>query len=258
MWQEIVVGILLAIIFCICTYILYKQKSQPIASGTFQYRSRCNYNSLLVLRLVMLAVYIVVIVVQASDMGVQMLKYYTVWNFLLQALFYILSVRFIMAHHKAVNQPQAITTEYRVLNTIFDISVSNSLMVVIVYWTLLYSPSMPWFSYIEHAINAVALSIDFCLNPFLIKRTDAVLIALLPAIYAVFGWVSYYTWLDHVWPYNFLRMDSNAAPGWYVAIFVGHLIVFGLVLLLSKAKEKIISPERPRLSTPLSDPINIA
>ena len=161
-------------------------------------------------------------------------QWYTVWNFTLQTIYFVWSV---LDQRRLSRQEN--TTHLTSLNTLFDIIFANSLLIGIIFWTILYDKNdATWLAYGEHGINTLLLIIEFILNPFLTQWTSIVYASCsLPAAYASFAWISHDTWLSK-WPYSFLDVESQYAPVWYLGLLIGHGIFFSITIALSKLKQK--------------------
>ncbi|OQR80733.1 hypothetical protein ACHHYP_17275 [Achlya hypogyna] len=164
------------------------------------------------------------------------LSYYTVWNFIVQAVYYIWAIYYQLSHWGARNGNSI--AHPRSLNTLFNLVWSHSMLVLVVFWTELYYPTMPWYSYIQHGGNTLLFFVEFAGNHFCVQGSDIVYVAVFPTLYTTFIWISHDTWLNGSWPYEFLNMDTPIAPLWYAGIFAAHFVFFGVACGVSSLKMK--------------------
>ncbi|EQC38173.1 hypothetical protein SDRG_04602 [Saprolegnia diclina VS20] len=240
MWVQLVIGSILAASFAISGHAIYNLNlgGGPAVLESFQYKPPSTYYVHLGFRVGMLVLYAAVFIAEAENLGTKMISFYTVWNFILQSLYYLWAIKYQLSTSRSRQTPVTVTREGSLLNSLFNICFANSLLVIVIYWGLLYNPNMRWYSYIQHGGNTLLFFVEFALNGFLVQGTDVMYVSLFPSVYAVFIWISNVTWLDGWWPYRFLTMETPVAPLWYIGIFVGHFAMFGLALAISSAKAK--------------------
>ncbi|EQC25636.1 hypothetical protein SDRG_16491 [Saprolegnia diclina VS20] len=225
MWQPIVVGVLLAVVFFGGVAFVLKQRHAP-PSPRFQSRSP---TALFCFRSLCLAFYLVVLVAQWVQSGFASYNFYTFWNFNLQAVYFGWTLLACVVG--SVNS--------RGLNTLFDVVFANSFVVATVFWLVLYSPKygVTWLQMAQHGVNSMLLGLEFALNDFSVQpRSMAYASFLLPDVFAAFAWVAREGWLNY-WVYSFLNVYKVASPLWYVGILLGHCVFFGLAVCLSKGKQ---------------------
>ncbi|KDO20577.1 hypothetical protein SPRG_13608 [Saprolegnia parasitica CBS 223.65] len=238
MWVQLVIGSILAASFAISGHAIYTLGGGSAVLEAFQYKTPSTYYVHVGFRFAMLALYAAVLIAEAEYLGIKMVSFYTVWNFILQGIYYLWAIKYQLATSGSREKPITVTREGAHLNSLFSICFANSLLVIVVYWGFLYNPNMRWYSYIQHGGNTLLFLIEFALNGFLVQGTDVIYVSLFPAIYAIFIWISNATWLNGWWPYRFLAMETPVAPLWYIGIFLGHFVMFGLALAISSAKAK--------------------
>ncbi|OQR80716.1 hypothetical protein ACHHYP_17276 [Achlya hypogyna] len=233
------------------TYLhVHKTHKVPAPATSFQYSAPSMYYVHLFFRLGTLFLYFGVTVAQAGNLGVKMLSYYTVWNFLLQAVYFIWAIKYQLSTFGSRKGLVAVSREGCVLNAFFDICFANSILVIIIYWGLLYNPKMLWYSYIQHGGNTLLLLLDFWGNRFVVQTRSVVAVLLFPTIYGVFVWISNVTWLDGWWPYYFLKTDEPTAPLWVLGVFAGHFAAFAVALGISTIKVKLTPQLCPVVEEP--------
>ncbi|KDO18517.1 hypothetical protein SPRG_16122 [Saprolegnia parasitica CBS 223.65] len=240
LWVQVVIGAILALALLASMRSIHHLRHRPHRIMSFQYPSPWAYYVHLGFRAAVVGLYIAVLVVETWYLGTKTISYYTVWNFILQGIYYLWAIKYQLSTYGSRNGPTTISRKGAALNGLFDICFANSLLVIVVYWGLLYNPNMRWYSYIQHGGNTLLFLIEFALNGFLTQRTSVVFIALFPAMYAIFIWISNVTWLNGWWPYSFLAMSSPVAPLWYIAVFVGHFVMYGAAYGISLLKAKLL------------------
>ncbi|OQS07198.1 hypothetical protein THRCLA_00805 [Thraustotheca clavata] len=253
--QAILVGVLIAVVVVGCgLWIMYKHyrpSNEP--ELFFNYPTRSYYIIGIIVRSFCCVYYIVILITELiENNGLSIYKWYTIWNFTLQLVYFLGATKFQWSHRSIPSKtPILMTKTYHRLNTLFDWSFSCSFIVAIVFWTLLYGPNynLTWYSVCEHAVNNVLLFIEFSINDFYVHTSSIVYACLLwPALYAAWACFSNITWLNGVWTYNFLNLDKPTAIGWYIGVLVGHFVLFGVAYLLSLLKQRLkpsvlVSPE---------------
>ncbi|OQR89787.1 hypothetical protein THRCLA_09581 [Thraustotheca clavata] len=237
LWVEQVTGAFLLSVLIFCVISAQKLNQLELPRSVFSYSSPFAFYFHAIFRLSTLALYIIVLVKQFADYGITMISYYTIWNFILQMIYYIWAIKYQYTTAQSRYEPVTTTKEILYLNMLFDVCFSNSILVDIVFWAFLYYPGMSWYGYVEHGGNTIAFFVEFMCNHFLISRKSWFFTIFFAAIYSTFVWISYATWLDHEWPYFFLSMDTPYAPLWHFGIFGGHVLTFGGAIGLSKLKE---------------------
>ncbi|OQR84046.1 hypothetical protein THRCLA_23101 [Thraustotheca clavata] len=242
LWVELITGTFLSTVLIYCFLSTGKLTQLKLPATSFKYSSSFAYYFYLVFRLLTLALYIKILVFVAIETGIELFSFYTLWNFILQAIYFLWAIIYQIRTARSRYEPVVTTKETHYLNILFDVCFSNSIIIAIVYWKFIYEPSLyvAWYGYFEHAGNTIVLIIDFISNQFVISNRSWFFTIFFAAIYSVFVWISYFTWLDKVWPYTFLSMDTPYAPLWYVGIFAGHIISFGLAKLFSIIKERCL------------------
>ncbi|KDO21834.1 hypothetical protein SPRG_12648 [Saprolegnia parasitica CBS 223.65] len=247
MWQEIVVGCLLAIVLISSLAVVYyKQTPLPYIS-TFAPLPRPAL--LLATRALTVVFYLVVLIDDLSAGGIRNYDYYTFWNFNLQTIYFAYS---LVVQWRSVQQGHA-----RRLNTLFDVVLADALLVMTVFWAILYDSSKPfrWVEVAEHGVNSVLVLLEFALNDYSVQKRSVVYAScLFPAVFGAFAWVGRSSWRDD-WVYPFLNVTDTVAPLWYMGLIVGHGIFFGVALGLAKLKRCVrqpATPSEPLLSSYLS------
>ncbi|KDO21832.1 hypothetical protein SPRG_12646 [Saprolegnia parasitica CBS 223.65] len=204
MWQPIVIGVLLALVFVGAVAVGLKQRHSPPPRALLCFRYLC------------LAFYLVVLVAQWIKSGFAAYNFYTFWNFNLQAVYFAWTLLACVVG--SVNS--------RGLNTLFDVVFANSFVVAAVFWGVLYSPKygVTWLQVAQHGVNSVLLLLEFALNDFSVQPRSLIYASfLLPDVFAAFAWVARECWLDY-WVYSFLNVYKVASPLWYVGMLLGHCL----------------------------------
>ncbi|RQM24898.1 hypothetical protein B5M09_000062 [Aphanomyces astaci] len=252
LWKEIVLGIGLALVGVICTYRIYKHPRNSPHDLQVPFRAANWW--LMLFRIASCSFFVVVWSVQMHSTNWFNLVYYTYWNFTLQTIYFGAAIvdqvrRWIRSNDaNHANWP---------LNTLFDVAMTSSLLVGLVYWCLLYDPSKPteWATYIVHLANIGMLLIEFAFNEYLAQRTSLKFVILWPALFASLSWIGNATFNKGFWPYDLISLDKSMAPLIWFGIGIGHAICFGIVLLLSYAKSRwmVAATPRPAAEPPLEE-----
>jgi hypothetical protein len=181
------------------------------------------------------------------------LCFYTTWNYLLQTVTWSLAATASASSLCSVRGPSALLR--CATHTAFSVCLACSMLVSLVTWTILLpqdlmrlqhergescagpvgqSSYLGFFSYNEHAVNCAALLLEWSINRLLLQRSAFGFVFAWMLLYSAFTWVQQaYTGL---WPYFFMRVDTWAAVGWYAALPILHVCVFGVAYLLSQCK----------------------
>ncbi|ETV95500.1 hypothetical protein H310_10969 [Aphanomyces invadans] len=235
LWKELVIGIGLAIIGVVCLVRIYKQ---PPTHGLLQVPFNPKNAWLLAFRIAMWSFFLVVWIIQIDSSHWFDLVYYTYWNFSLQTIYFGLAV---FDQVRRWTRPTNQANGY--LNTLFDVAITSCFLVALVYWILLYSPSKPteWATWIVHLANVVIFVIEFTVNEHLIQRSSLKFVILWPALFSSLAWIGNVTFNEGFWPYNLMSMDKSIAPVIWFGIGLGHVVCFGIVLLMSAAKRRRVA-----------------
>ncbi|OQR96289.1 hypothetical protein THRCLA_22013 [Thraustotheca clavata] len=260
LWVQLVTGALISAVLIFCIAGTRKLTKLEHPATVFSYGSSFAFYFHAFFRVAILALCIAILVIEVFALGTKMFSYYTIWNFILQTIYYVWALKYQFSTAQSRNEPVATTKETHYLNTLFDVCFSNSILVVGVFWGFLYHPGMHWYGYFEHGGNTLAFIIEFVSNHFLISRRSWFFTIFFAAIYSIFIWISYATWLHGVWPYFFLSMDTPYAPLWYIGIFGGHVLMYGVALGFSRVKEHClpamipvaVSHIKPQVNNPIS------
>ena len=184
--------------------------------------------------------------------------FYTVWNYMLQTAFWACAAACSGAWVFTASGPSAAMR--RLTHMLLSVCVPASLLVSAVLWGLLLpvslhahkgSEELNFFSYNMHALNTLALLLEFCcLDRMLLRPGSLALLVMWLLMYGAFVVAQHA--VTHFWPYFFLALDTWAAPGWYVLLAALHLVAWALAKLLSAAKARA-DPRLRETSTVLAD-----
>ncbi|KAF0709635.1 Aste57867_5860 [Aphanomyces stellatus] len=174
------------------------------------------------------------------------LNSYTVWNFMLQIIYWSWSL-----------QDPKCTSRGRLV--LFDVVFSASILVAVVVWTMLYPMAgdrrndkyMNWVAISQHGVNTGLLVVEFLWNDTrLVGWSTGALLTLFPAIYAVYAWFLHESDAPLFrWMYPFLKVDDPFSLVWYMALLGLHVAAFAVVCCLAACKVRAIeeTPERIHL-----------
>ncbi|EQC25631.1 hypothetical protein SDRG_16486 [Saprolegnia diclina VS20] len=217
--------------------------SPPPLRPSVPYASRATYVAHVAFRASVLLLYVVILVVEALGLGVTMLSYYTVWTFALQGVYLVWAI----VHQLQRQRPSSRQSMY--LHSLFDNCLAMSVLVLVVYWSLLYIPKMLWYSYIQHGGNTVLFGIELASTRRELQTHSIAFVLVFPTLYACFAWISVDSWLYRKWPYTFMDLDAPSAPLWYAGIMGGHVVIFGPVWGLSRLKRLAPTAPHSRIKT---------
>ncbi|KAF0688228.1 Aste57867_20098 [Aphanomyces stellatus] len=239
-WQSIVIGLMLAIGFSVGVFRFF---TQPRPSYSILVKTHDASIPLLVVRAAAISLFLAVLILRLDLSDFFDLAYYTYWNFTLQTIYFVAAVvAQVRTWHGRpslqANQP---------LNALFDVCFASCILVVLVYWFVLYDPTVPllWTTCVVHGANLVFLVVDFCLNDHLVQRINFKFVIMWPAIYGAVTWIGNATYLHGFWPYKLLDVSANLAPLKWLGILVGHAFGFGVALLLSAWKKRVAAAVAP-------------
>jgi hypothetical protein len=184
---------------------------------------------------------IVIVFFAHKGRGWQLL-FYTLWNYLLQTIFWILAAATSAIAWWRTAEPPAMLR--RMTHLLLSICMPSSILVSIVLWGVLLPNSLAhgstaelnYWSYNMHAINTFLLLVECCTNRLLLHPATLGLIFAWVLLYSAFCWIQHS--VTGFWPYFFMSMSSWSALGWYPALIVLHFLVYGAVLFLSRCKAR--------------------
>ncbi|KDO18516.1 hypothetical protein SPRG_16121 [Saprolegnia parasitica CBS 223.65] len=250
MWVQIAIACMVAASYLGMGIVLHRahQYDRQGDVATLTFTSRVRYYLQLAFRLLVVTLFCIILVIDVQEYGTTAFSYYTIWNFALQTVYHALAAGFLLSHWNARGGATVVVQSHP-LNSLFDICLTNSLLVAVVFWTELYYPTMPWYSYIQHGVNTLLFVLELFLGDFDVQSEDFKYAGMSPTIYTTFIWISHDTWLDGWWPYDFLSMDTSTTPLWYIGIFLGHFVLFGGAYGLSQVKTRCIPTLQPEMTS---------
>ncbi|KAG9405687.1 hypothetical protein AC1031_003598 [Aphanomyces cochlioides] len=236
MWQSYVDAVIIVIVVAAGFWSI---RRFPPPTNEFMTPRTSSFNFLLIFRS------LIVIANLVSLIGYSGLprafRYYTLWNFILQTIYYILMLSYQLRHRNESKEVPT-DTEFRALNTLFDICISVSFLVCLVFWAVVHPTSPGQVITLnlvyQHGINCVLLIIELAFNGFVVRGSTFGYTLLFPALYGILSWIGHETWLNGVWPYKFLDISSPASPGWYIGVVLVHPIFLWVAIQLSKLKRR--------------------
>ncbi|EQC25629.1 hypothetical protein SDRG_16484, partial [Saprolegnia diclina VS20] len=196
MWVQITIASIVAASYLSTGLVLHRAHQHGLEAdvATLTFTSRGRYYLQLALRLLVVTLFCIILVIDAQEYGTTALSYYTIWNFALQTVYHALAAGFLLSHWRA-RDGASVVVKSRPLNSLFDICLTNSLLVAVVFWTELYYPTMPWYSYVQHGVNTVLFVLELFLGDFDVQSEDFKYAGMSPTIYTTFIWISHDTWL---------------------------------------------------------------
>ena len=169
--------------------------------------------------------------------------FFTVWNYILQTIFWVVAAATSAAALCSASGPSALLR--CATHSLLSVCLPMSLLVSVVLWTVLFPDAirkhrpevdLNFFSYSMHALNTLLLFFEFFLDRMLLQRAALGLLLSWALLYAAFSWVQ--NAFTGLWPYFFLRLDSWAALPWYAAVAALNLVFWAVVRLLSVCKAR--------------------
>lgn len=169
------------------------------------------------------------------------LFFYTVWNYLLQAVFWFTATAASAASllHSAV-APRRLRTAVHLL---LSICLPSAILVSVVLWGVLLPNDIRhghpereenFFSYNMHAVNTVCLLAEFFFNRLTMMPGAFGAFLAWVWLYAIFCWCQ--NAVTGFWPYFFLVLDTWAAVGWYLGLFALNAVAYLVARLFSRLK----------------------
>jgi len=227
-----------------------------IGSSVTSFSSNAIFGYRLILVLFVLAVHFFTV---GDTMGVGYI-YFTVWNFVLLGIYFSLALYFHFRVYFNPNFGQEMDKTFNlgllgnIFVVVFHILATEVFLVDIVYWVELYDGSQIGMSTVtQHAVNFGIFMIDFVLNRLVLSWTVLPLVLLWPVLYGY--WAIFYHGVGGGWTYDFISTNKSTAIGWYVGLFIFHVILFGIAYGLSVLKKSFLlkpvskaapnSPTRP-------------
>ncbi|OQR96285.1 hypothetical protein THRCLA_22012 [Thraustotheca clavata] len=252
MWQVPVIIAMLVLVIGGSVVFIFTRPQAP--TDRFEYFLYSNFKALLYFRVFCVLYYLVMLINQFIESGIAMYEFYTLWNFTLQFVYFVWVTTYQYSHRHSSTIPILMAKQYKRLNTLFDVAIVDSILVMVVFWGILYSPtlSFSWLAPFEHGVNTLLLLMEFVLNPFLIQRSSIVYASFLwPGAFAVFAWIAHDWWM-HKWVYPFLNISKPSSPAWYAGMIIGHCVFFALCIGLSKVKNHFKPPTVLATTSPSS------
>ena len=174
--------------------------------------------------------------------------FFTVWNYMLQTVFWACAATASAAALCSAGGPSAGLR--CAMHSLLSVCLPMALLVSIVLWSILFpvtlahhkpSIDLNFYSYNMHALNTLMLLCEACVDRLLLQRAALGLLVAWVLLYAAAAFVQH-AFTDW-WPYFFLALDTWAALGWWAALGGVTLGVYLLVLCLSACKAR----RQPRL-----------
>jgi hypothetical protein len=132
-----------------------------------------------------------------------------------------------------------------------------------VYWFILY----PFFTADDfklgllmislHSLNAIFFLGEMFLNSLEFPFYRIAYFLLWTCIYIIFQWIRSAFAPSMWWPYPFLELASPFAPLWYVGVGLLHFPCYGIVNLIFRMKQVLMSRYIPKLSLNSKHQVNI-
>lgn len=188
------------------------------------------------------------------------LSFFTVWNYLLQFCYWVLSMSTSAIHLVGTRCRLPAGASFggdisrflrassglaSLQHALFSTCLPSALLVSIVLWTILYPADaakghaereLNFASYNQHAINTALLLLEFCVNRFVVPIQHLYLTLGWASSYVVFAWVQHFS--THRWPYFFLDLSGPPAIAWYAVLMLAYLVMFMLVVAASRVKAR--------------------
>lgn len=170
------------------------------------------------------------------------LLFYTIWNYLLQTVWWLAATGACLASFHGVG-PSARLRHF--VHLVLSVCMPASILVTVVLWCVLLpedisrgkqSRELNFDSYNMHAVNTACLLVECSVNRMLLHRNALPVLLAWQCLYCAFAWAQHAE--TNFWPYFFMALDTWQAVGWYLAMFCLHLLAYGVVALLSRAKSR--------------------
>ncbi|EQC25630.1 hypothetical protein SDRG_16485 [Saprolegnia diclina VS20] len=94
LWVQVVIGVILALALLASLRSIHHLRHRPHRIMSYKYPAPWAYHVHLAFRVAMVGLYIAVLVVETGYLGTKTISYYTVWNFILQGLYYLWAIKY--------------------------------------------------------------------------------------------------------------------------------------------------------------------
>ena len=170
-------------------------------------------------------VWITVMVSAAQEGDSRIYLFFTTWNYLLQATYFVLSAvagaRLLWKPHWALLETRAERALARAVWALFSVCLPSSVMVTVVLWGVLLPATLrsgssaaidamlSASSFAQHLVNTILLMLDFAVNHMLVDTSTLVLVVCWNVAYVLFEWVAHS--MSAKWTY-FFRARRTQLP----------------------------------------------
>ena len=169
------------------------------------------------------------------------LFFFTVWNYMLQGVFWTAAATASAASLLSASGPSAMLR--RLVHRLLSVCLPMSVLVSVVLWAVLFPQTLRdhdphedlnFYSYNMHAANTLLLLTEGAVDRLLLGGFSLVLCLTWALTFAVFSFVVH----AHTgfWPYFFMDLSTYAALYWYPIVVLVIVLAWGLVALLSRCK----------------------
>jgi len=186
---------------------------------------RAGAACLLAFRASCATVWITVMVSAAQEGDSRIYLFFTTWNYLLQATYFVLSAvagaRLLWKPHWALLETRAERALARAVWALFSVCLPSSVMVTVVLWGVLLPATLrsgssaaidamlSASSFAQHLVNTILLMLDFAVNHMLVDTSTLVLVVCWNVAYVLFEWVAHS--MSAKWTY-FFRARRTQLP----------------------------------------------
>jgi hypothetical protein len=199
--------------------------------------------AMMLLRLVYLLYSIAAQIYLFYDQGAYMLKFFTVWNYLLQMSYFALAIVVRLTSRRAGDQAGTLC---KLVFVIGEVNVSMVILVAIVLWGLLYPTGdshskhelQGFYSISAHAMNVGAVGLEFLFNRMCVVRSHIVVMLLWMALYGLFAVI--YELAGGYRPYFFLDIYAASTIIWFAGIMVFGIACYFGGLFISRFKDRVL------------------
>jgi len=170
--------------------------------------------------------------------------FFTVWNFFLLGTYFVLALYFHIRNHfqpdfgRQMDKSGRLGFVGNLFVVMFHTLATEVFLVDIIFWTLLFTGDADFSDIVQHAVNFPIFMTEFFLNRLVISWNVMAFMLFWPVTYGF--WAIFYHGVGGAWVYDFVDTDYSDAIGWYIGIFLFHILLFSVVYGLSLIKKAYI------------------
>ena len=181
------------------------------------------------------------IAISSTARGGWSFRFFTIWNYTALVLVFWA----LLAHSVAMRWGHTLPRWFSMATAVlFEVELTNVLVVDVVYWTLLYNGSADFEDVNVHLVNAFWMYGELALNGCTVHFGTVIFVLFYALAYVWFTWFLYIGGSITAWPqvpaaarrarrahpprsYSFMDTSSKVAGLWYCGLAVGFILAHG-------------------------------